>query len=85
MGTRSLVTAVLFGIAITILTGLIYQAPPMLLGASHYGYPFAWLTRLIIVPQYFPWRVRIPELIGDIIVWSIIIGLILLVLKRTRK
>jgi hypothetical protein len=85
MDTKSLVIAVLFGIAVTILTGLIDLTPPMLLGASHYGYPFSWLTRLIIAPEYFPWRVRIPELIGDIIVWSIIGGVILLVLKRTRK
>jgi hypothetical protein len=83
--TRSLVIVVLCGIAVTILTGLIYLAPPILLGASHYGYPFAWLTRLIIAPEYFPWRVDIVSLVVDVVVWTILIGVALFVWAKIKS
>ena len=86
MKAKILSSAVVGGVIITLVTGLIINTPPMLVGATHYGYPFAWLIRLIIAPQYFPWRVNVLNLIADIIVWGIIIGIILFALSlRSRK
>jgi hypothetical protein len=73
------------GVLVALMTGLLSNTPPMMVGATYYGYPFPWLTRLIIAPQYFPWRVDYVSLIGDILVWSVIVGLVLMILSRTRK
>jgi hypothetical protein len=74
--------SIIGGAVITLLTGLIPNTPSMLVGAAHYGYPLAWLTRLVLAPQYFPWRLNVLEFIADIIIWSIIIGIVLLLLSR---
>jgi len=70
------------GAAITVLTGLISNTPPMLVGAVHHGFPFAWLVRLVVAPEYFPWQVNAVNLVSDVIVWSLIVGIVLSVLKR---
>ena len=44
--------------------------PTPLLGAEHYGYPFAWLFRLILAPEYFPWRLDAIVLGADVVVWT---------------
>ncbi|MBS7643209.1 hypothetical protein KEJ26_01250 [Candidatus Bathyarchaeota archaeon] len=85
MNVRILLLAIAGGVIVTLLTGLISNTPPLLVGAYHYGYPFAWLIRLIIAPQYFPWRVNILNLVADMILWIIIIGVILSILIKTRK
>ena len=83
MNVKILLSSIIGGVIVTLLTGLILNT--MLVGATHYGYPFAWLTRLVIAPQYFPWRVNVLLLVADIIVWAVIIGIVLLVLARTKK
>ena len=85
MNLRILLSSIIGGVLVTLLTGLIPNIPPMFVGATHYGYPFAWLTRLIIAPEHFPWRVKVLNLAADLIVWAIIIGIVLFVLVRTKK
>jgi len=77
--------AVIGGIVITLVTGLINNTPEMLVGAVYYGYPLAWLEMLVIAPQYFPWHVRPVRLIVDIIVWAIVVWVILFVVSKARK
>jgi hypothetical protein len=78
--------SILVGCGITLLTGLFLNMPSMLLGASHYGYPMVWLIRLIVAPEYFPWRVNIVNFIIDIVFWSVIMGIVLLLVDtRGRK
>lgn len=79
-----LLSSIIGGLIITLLTGLISNTPPMLVGATHYGYPFAWLTRLVLAPEYFPWRVNALTLVADMIVWAVIIGIVLRVLAPAR-
>lgn len=83
VNVKILLSSVIGGVIITLLTGLILNTP--LIGASHYGYPFAWLIRLVIAPQYFPWRVNILNLVADIVVWAVIVGVVLLILTRMKK
>lgn len=73
------------GAIVALLTGLVSNTPPMLVGAIHYGYPFPWLTRLVIAPQYYPWRVNLPNLFADIIVWFVTLGIVFVALERLRK
>lgn len=83
MNTKLAVFSVLGGVVVTLLTGLLSNT--VLLGAEHYGYPLAWLVRLILAPEYFPWQVNVLNLIVDLVIWIIIVGIVVSVLARTRR
>jgi hypothetical protein len=85
MRTWITITAIVVGAFLALLTGLFSNTPPLIVGATHYGYPFPWLTRLIIAPQYFPWQVNVVNLIVDILFCFIVVGLMLLILRKARK
>jgi len=85
MNTRVVILSVIGGVILTLLTGLFSNTPPMLVGATHYGYPLAWLVRLVLAPEYFPWQVNVSNLIVDIVIWILIVGIIATVLTRGRK
>lgn len=82
---KLLVLAGVVGIAIASLTGFLENTPEMLVGAVWYGYPFAWLVRMIVAPQYFPWVVRPLRLIADIVFWAVIVAVILIAYTKARK
>jgi len=82
---RMVVYAVVAGVVITLLTGLIGNTPEMLVGAVYYGYPFRWLEMMVVAPQYFPWVVRPLRLILDIVVWTVIVWVILFVVSKVKK
>ena len=54
------------------------------MGAVWYGFPLAWLIRMIVAPQFFPYTVNMGNMILDIVFWAVIIGLILGLVKRIR-
>lgn len=80
-----LIASILCGELVTVLTGLAANTPPMLVGATHYGYPLPWLIRLVIAPQYNPWRIDLPNFFADIVIWSVVVAVVLFVLDRVRK
>jgi len=82
---RKVLMALVGGIAITLVTGLMPNTPGMLAGASWYGYPLAWLIRMVVAPEYFPWKVEGVGLVVDIVVWTLIMLVILLVAMRKPK
>jgi hypothetical protein len=82
---KKVLMALVGGIAITLATGLMPNTPGMLVGARWYGYPLAWLIRMVVAPEYFPWKVEIVGLIADIVVWTLIVLVILLVAMRKPK
>ena len=84
MLNKNWIYSIIFGMIITLLTGLISNTPATLVGATHYGYPLAWLYRLVIAPQYFPWRINIVKLIINIIIWALVIGIILYAFKKSK-
>ena len=85
MTAKAVIFSVIGGGVVTLLTGFVSNTPPMLLGAVHYGYPLAWLMRLVLAPEYFPWRVNLPNLIVDLAIWVIVVGVVLAVLTRRRE
>ena len=85
MATKTVIYSVIGGVVVTLLTGLISNTPAMLVGAMHYGYPLAWLMRLVLAPEYFPWRINVPNLVVDMVIWIIIVGMAVTVLTRRRK
>ena len=83
--TRRLVVSILGGVIIALLTGLFSNTPEMLLGAEHYGIPFAWLIRMIVAPEYNPWRIEFLNFLADVVVWSVILFVIVLIVEKIRK
>jgi hypothetical protein len=81
---KILIFSLIGGVLITLLTGLLSNTPALLLGAEHYGYPFAWLFRLILAPEYFPWRVDALALAADVVVWIICAGVALFAWTRIK-
>ena len=81
---KIVILSLIGGVAITVLTGLLSNMPTMLLGAEHYGYPLAWLFRLILSPEYFPWRLDAIAMVADVVVWSIIVGAVLFAWTRIK-
>jgi len=70
------------GIALTILTGLVPLRT--LVGATHYGFPMAWLVRRVLAPEHVPWRVSWLGLVVDLLVWTAVVLAVLLVYERLR-
>jgi hypothetical protein len=68
---------------ITLLTGLVSNRT--LLGGEWYGYPFAWLIRRVLSPEYFPWNVEAFWLVADTIVWALVAGVLLRVSVRIPR
>ena len=83
--TTRVLLSIFCGELITLLTGVIDNTPPMLVGATHHGYPFAWLFRLVLAPEYNPWRIDLLNFVADIIVWSVIVAIVVFVVARVRR
>ena len=83
--TNRLVVSILGGEIITLLTGLFSNTPQMLVGAEHYGFPLAWLIRMIVAPEYNPWRIEFVNFIADVVVWSVILLVIVFIVEKVRK
>lgn len=82
---KLLILAVIGGVVITLLTGLLENTPEMLVGAVWFGYPLAWLVRMVVAPEYFPWVVRPLRVAADIVFWIIIVAIILFTYTKLRK
>ena len=80
-----LLVSFLCGEMITLLTGLVETTPPMLVGAVHYGYPLAWLIRMVVAPQYNPWKIDFGNFIADTIIWFVIVAVVAFIVARVRK
>ena len=81
-------TVVPIGTAIAVLTALIDVTPRGLVGAVWYGFPRSWLIRVVIAPQYYPWRIDVISLAIDIAFWcgvSAVIQLIGVILYDYSK
>ena len=83
--TSRFLISLLGGEIVTLLTGLVSNTPAMLVGAIYYGYPFPWLIRLVIAPQYNPWRIDVPNFFADIVIWFVIVAIVVFVVERVSK
>ncbi|MCK4364765.1 MAG: hypothetical protein KAW45_01815 [Thermoplasmatales archaeon] len=77
-----IIISIIVGIIITLITGL-FSNQENFLGSSRWGYPLHWLSRMIVGPQYSPpLNIVWLNLIIDIVIWSIIVLVILLIVFR---
>jgi hypothetical protein len=81
MNRSSLVgVSVAAGVLFTLLAGLVTLRT--LAGGTHYGFPMAWSIRRVLAPEYFPWRVNWVGLVVDLVVWTALVLLVLLLYDR---
>jgi hypothetical protein len=80
---KILALALGLGVLATSLTGLINNTPEGLVGAVHYGYPLPWLYQVVYPGA--PMQVDAVILLVDIAIWSIIIGMVLLLLQSVLR
>ena len=80
-----LVVSILGGVIVTLLTGLLPNTPHMLVGAVYYGFPIAWLFKMIVAPEYNPWRFDFPKFLADMIAWSVVSLVIVFILEKVGK
>jgi len=81
--SRILLLALAFGALLTLLSGLVSNTPAGLLGAVHYGYPLPWLHQVVYPGA--PMEVDPVIMLVDIAVWSVVGGLVLLLLGSIVK
>ncbi len=85
MNVKNIIFSIFGGIVLTMLSGLFSNMPSMLVGATHYGYPLAWLIRLVIAPMYFPWRINVFNLVADIGFWAVIVGIVVSIIHMYSR
>lgn len=80
---KMLIFAIIGGIVITLITGMINTTPAGLLGASWYGWPFAW--RIVpVVPDPVA-SYNIAKFVGDFIIWFVVVFAVLLLWLKIKK
>jgi hypothetical protein len=83
MSLKTFILSVFGGLGVTLITGFIPRR--VLAGATRFGWPFAWLIRLVLAPQHYPWKVAFSGFIVDIIIWSLAVFLLVYYLKNRKK
>jgi hypothetical protein len=83
--TNRLLVSIFGGEIITLLTGLFSNTPQMMVGAEWFGFPLAWLIRMIVAPEYNPWRIEFVNFLADVVVWSVILLVIVFIVEKVRK
>jgi len=69
------------GVVVALLTGLVHT-PVRTIDVILRGYPFPWITR--VIPTRFP-HILLGNLIADMLVWAVIIGVLLLAAVGARQ
>jgi len=74
--------SVIGGMLITLLTGLYNSTPNGLLGAAWFGWPFTWVRRLVVAPQYSPWAFDVTGFAKDFVVWAVVLAVLIVIIQR---
>ncbi len=74
---KIIVKSIISSLIITAVSGLVNSTPFLLAGANWYGFPFTWLRKLVIAPQYNPWRVDVSGFAANLIFWFVVSFLII--------
>ena len=86
MKMKSLILAVIGGVVITLLTGLLNHSPACtrvicIVGEVYNGYPLAWVEMLAGAS----WFVRPLRLAADIVAWTIGVGVVMFGVSKARN
>ena len=83
--SRLIFDAVIAALILTLLSGLVNSTPQPLVGASWYGWPMTWVTKIIVPPGYSPWLVKFGGLAEDLVFWFILSLLVFYIAMKTAK
>jgi hypothetical protein len=83
--SKIVATSVIIGVVITLITGIIPNIPTQLVGASWYGLPIKWLIKLVIAPQYNPWKVLPVNLFEDLVFWVVVTAIVMTIARKLKK
>jgi hypothetical protein len=82
---KSILASIVIAVLVTLFTGTVNSTPTLLVGAAWYGYPVTWIRRLVIAPQYNPWRVDLLGLAIDLAFWFVIAVVIWFAVGYTKS
>lgn len=54
-------------------------------GATHYGYPFQWLTYLVLAPEHYPWRFNPVPFLLNWVLYGMISGIVLVIIRWLKR
>jgi hypothetical protein len=80
---KMILVAIVVGLVITFITGWIDTTPSDLVGASWYGWPFAWKTVPVVVNPVASYD--IVNFVADFVLWFVVAFVVMLLLSRARK
>ncbi|MBU7013574.1 MAG: hypothetical protein HXS52_11350 [Theionarchaea archaeon] len=80
---KVLAASIVIGVIITLVTGVINTTPSGLVGATWYGWPFAW--RIVPVVLNPVSNYDIPKLVADLVVWIVVALVLLVIFQKLRK
>ena len=83
--SRLIFDAVIAAVILTLLSGLVNSTPQPLVGASWYGWPMTWVTKIIVPPGYSPWLVKFGGLAEDFVFWFVLSLLVFYIAMTTAK
>ena len=76
---RILLASITLGLIITFITKLFNNTPSNFVGATWYGYPLPWIIKMVVAPQYNPWKLQPVNFMINVVFWFVISGIILLI------
>lgn len=82
IGVLALISAIM-GATLTLVSGLFANIPEGLIGVGYWGYPLAWFSRVVYpnAPRIVIWR----GLIVDLLTWSLLAFVILMLVFRRKR
>ncbi len=80
---KIILSAGVLGVAITLITGMINTTPKNLVGATHYGFPWAW-RYVPVVPNPVA-TYDLTHFLGDIVAWCVVVSIPLLLWWKMKK
>lgn len=83
--TNRVFASVLGGMVITLLTRKLMYTQPIPVDEARYGFPFPWLIRFQIPPQYPSWGIEPLNFFADVAFWSIVISITLFALTKAKR
>jgi hypothetical protein len=83
--TNRVFASVLGGMVITLLTRKLMYTQPIPVGEARYGFPFPWLIRFQIPPQYPTWGIEPLNFLADVAFWSMVVGIVLFALTKAKR
>lgn len=77
--------SVIAAVILTLLSGLVNSTPQLLVGASWYGWPMTWVTKIVVPPGYSPWLIKFAGLAEDLVFWFVLSLLVFYIAMKTAK